>query len=158
MINDVLNFLPHFLSIFSISASNLHFSPSLRFPFHYTTFRFQFQPERNYLLTLNQLGFKLASATEPCFLVLSLFESPSMKRHLNSWEDKAWCREDFIHKVWRKKCTKRSERCNLFSHRLLFSSPFRNDVRKKEAKEFSAQLLRRTFKRSQFVAFRRTWN
>lgn len=87
MINDVVNFLPHFLGIFPSTRVICIFLFLLGFPFITQIFAFNFNPKE--IIYWVSIAWASVDAAAPrSFLVLTLIVSPSMKRHLNLWEDK----------------------------------------------------------------------
>ena len=119
MIGKEVNlFSPHFLGIVRSCETICISWPSSRFPFHYPTFRFQFQSKRKLFIDFQSPGPEQTL----CFLLRRQRSPSRKKRHLNSSgaERQRHDVERFhSQKKSRKKNSKRNERCNLFQH--LFS-------------------------------------
>lgn len=110
MINDVVNFLPHFLGIFPI-LNNLHFfsassllSLLLSFSLSLPSFSLSVSIQAEIIYWLLQS----ARLRETGFL-----KKPFLRRHLNSSEDKDMMSKRFHSQ---NKNIKRNKRCNLFQH------------------------------------------
>lgn len=140
MINDVANFLPHFLGIFPSQAICI-FPSLLGFPFITQPFAFNFNSSKiiywlpiarpSHRAMLSHCSFRIARKT------LQRDERKAFKFSGYIHEKtKTWCREDFIHKMRKKREEKKaaSETRDAIYFYVVCCSPFRNDARKKKRK------------------------